>query len=457
MNELLNKLENGEIEISNYINLIFKQSKSLEALESIKSRSYSLDKELSEAVCVNSDELLRSASAVKILRDQVISLKNQISNARLQTEQIALSIINPFNQIKNSTNDLDVTYQASQKLRTLLRFLSLYRQTYKIQSFTKIPGANNDIKRLIEIYKIGLTNELEGINIYNENWIKIKPLCEKMILTATQQLHSSIQSFDINLCSASLSVFDLLGNLSDICLEIFQKEIIKIKSQTDEKFKKSNNEIFLKNIKEDFNSLIFSINKINTLQKSIINRSVDSNILFDINLIDPLILIKEYLNNLKIILEKLIQKFPDIYLEIPLIRKFYFNLFDKLFNIINLDQLYYFFDLTFKIFIDNYISQFIKEYTLKLNNIFNSKNNLNLFFEDLDKFLLNLDKDLLMKFKIPIFKLFESFYKFKFNNNQNLINEFKKNLNLFLNLISNLSLKFYDNEFNLEINKIFEK
>jgi len=458
----LDKLENGEINPTFFVATAFDLEKPKETLDSLSLRNQQLDSELRDAVCANSDELLRSANAVKFLRDQVISLKKQVSNARSETEQVSTALIGPFNQVKISTKTLECAYESSKKLRVLLRFLGLARQAQKMEPISKISSVNNEIRRLCEIYRIFQSGELNGIEAYAVFWAKLKPQCEKMISVATQQFLAGIQALDSNSCSPSVIIFELLGSLIGFVSDYYNKEFNKLKLSTEDKLKKANADNALQVIRDDFSTMLSYIQRIFTMYESVISKGPESISPNDYSHIDPNCFVKSYCDDLKVAIERIARRLPvvstEITNEVPSIRKAYIYAIEKSPCHVDRAAALSAFENSIEPFQEAFISQVSKDMRYSLIGMFSGKNvnpnQITQFCEDLEKQLSSYDRYLTLKLRNYVIKLAEAYAKLMLHNNTALANEAKKLCNALQTGFSVVASKIYGEETAQEIRDI---
>lgn len=220
--EKIDSLEYGQCTVEDFVRQAFADKKAAEYLDNIKCRQKLLEEELKTAVCENSNELLENASDVKVLRDNVIELRNRVSATKIETQNISDALLIPFHEIQDITRYLDANHELCTKIRLLLRFLSLVRQVQRIQTVRL--NASSEVRRICELQKLADDGNLKEIIIFQQHWATIRPTCENLISLAKTTITTFLSQPDsskITDLRNALIVFDQLGKLSNILKTCF--------------------------------------------------------------------------------------------------------------------------------------------------------------------------------------------------------------------------------------------
>ena len=469
MEEAIKKLENGEISPSSFVSQTFneqitfsgenpdKKSNAQIALDLINQRQKELEKNLRSAVCANSDELLQNATDVKYLRDNVSSLKAQIMKTRNEAQLVASNILTPFESIQSYAIQLNSMYKTCKELRTLLRFLELIRKIKTdFSKVTKIERISNDLRECCELCNIARSGEINKIVVYQKFWAKVKPNCDKMISIAEKQLNDSIESQNVDSATIAITVFIYLGTLSQVAKSYYNKYIRMLCLN---RYDKCMSEEVFSIIQNDFKNYVTNICKIALLHQSVSNAILKSSEPerikdFDLNDIDPAKAIVEYANNVKNVLTKISNTYPNISNEIiskiPQIRKELFLVSQKLPP--SIDQNYSF-SIVVNVF-SSFQEAFIKQTSDDIKNLFfnsfvssnTDSKIISINCETIQNRLSKYDRDLMMKFRDPIINLANGYFKMKNSSKQSLKEIAKNNNAIVKSSLQSLGSKLFSDE-----------
>lgn len=434
MDECVEKLESGKLQVSEFVAQAFNQSdmSAQDALDLLNARSRELDNELRTAVCSNSDDLLRNATDVKYLRDNVSTLKEHISKTRSDTYQLAATIIDPFREVQRSTQQLDASYAICEKMRILLKFLGLVKQTKTTTRITRITGISGDIRRLCIMKQIADGGQLNKIEAFQKFWKLYEPICNQMITIADSQLNSALTSSDVNSAIPTISIFLHLGGkyTNDVTYGKCNQIIIACKEFTRSKLDKSTCDTIIPVLNEILINFRTGLSKINTLHQAIesaISKFSEQEIIdFNTSKISPTIVLTNYSTYFKETLELTARQNPTLSTklmnEIPNIRKSISSSISEYPR--NIDSRLLFMSLTnvFSNFQEPYLQQAIRELRQRFISLFSEKqsidsNRISLFFETTSNKLSKYDQDLLQLFESSLLKMAEDFDKLKNHKN----------------------------------------
>lgn len=450
MEEAISSLERGEITSSAFVAQAFDSNKDNQsnsssvsnpqkALDLLNQRQRELERDLRAAVCANSDELLQNATDVKYLRDNVTNLKSQVMRVRKETENVASSLLEPFRAVQTASIQLNSMYSTCNKLRILCRFLSLTKQFYRSPStssaFTttkKIDRVSSEIRGLCEIWRIAQGGELNNLVVFQKMWEKIKTNCDNLIKSADKQFSDSIEKLNVESATIAASVFMCLGTIQTVVKNNYYTKYLRNMNANFTKYDKCSADTIFSILQNDFQNAALNVTKISCIHESVseaIRKASDPEMLiqFDIQEIDPLKSISEYSKNLKQILMKISNQYPnisnEIIIKIPNIRKEIIAFSQKLPPSIDQNSAFSIIAQVFLTFQESFIKQtseeikklffkpFLQSSTSSAVSI--DVKSIRLNCESIQNRLLKLDSDLLWKFRDSIINLASQFVSIK--------------------------------------------
>lgn len=455
MDKAISDLENGEIEPIKFATNVFDQGSYQEALDMIMTRMQSLDQELRSAVCANSDELLQNASDVKFLRDRVTALKQQITRTRNETEQIAISVVNPFKKIKTAAENLQKSYAICKILRKLQRFFSLVNYAEKASQITTISGSSNEIRRLCEIYTIAQKGELQGINAFDTMWKKMKPMCENLINLANEQFTKSIQTSNINDATTAAVVFDFLENLQTVANDAYQREVKRMSDTMKDKLRDPSS--IIQKIKDTISILAIYASRVNTIYQAVSQRMIlaKSNS-YDLEPLDPIKIVDAFSSEFKGHVEGISRNYPEVSTvicnEIPAIRQSFVSVVDRLPDSINKQAALAKLSSSVVPFQESLVSNLVGEMRQRLIGCLTGKGgDVKGLCDDLKSTLLSYDEELVLALKKQLVKLARDYQNLKGHQNQRIATEAMRNSPVLCRGLVEICNKFYHDETAKEI------
>ena len=475
MEEHVQELENGTVSPSDFVATAFSDKKKTSSdgpekvLELLSKRSRELERELRSAVCTNSDELLRNATDVKELRDNVTSLKNQIGRCRTEAKSVAAKLLDPFSQIQRQTIILNSSSVVCRKLRVLQRFVQLVKQSGNEPAPVSIPSLNNKIKKFCEIQRIAESGEINDITVFQRFWETMRPKCERMIETAEKQLTKAIEKNDSQPATAAAAVFLNLGRGETVSHQMYDRVINNILMFTTMNIQKSSPDTIVSDLRKDFRNMCTEVTRIATLHqafRSALLPSSDIESTLDLTLISPSAAIETYSDNLKRLLiasgRQSQRMQASIVGEVPTIRKAILESLQKL--PVSVEQTSAF--ATIVSAIVPFQSEFFKvtstEMRTELFSFFNKDmrggdpRQIALFFERLDRRFSKYDRELLANFRQSIIKLASDYQKLKNYDNPDLRNAAIQSNSVVSTGLRSLGARLFSEETAKEIDAILK-
>ena len=434
-------LESGAVSPADFVAVAFADppradtENPAKVLELLSRRSRELEQELRAAVCANSDELLRNATDVKELRDNVTSLKNQVGRCRTEAKSVAAKLLDPFEQIQRQAIILNSSSVVCQKLRVLQKFVQLVKQSGNEPAPVTIPSVTNKIKKFCEMQRIAESGEIANLVVFNRFWELARPKCEKMIETAERQLANAIDKNENQMAAAAAGVFMNLGRGEKVSRKFFDQIISKMLMFTRMNIQKASPDTVAADLKKDFTNMSGEIARVSVLHqafKAAMMPSSDVEPTLDLTQISPAAALDIYADNLKKLLTaagRQSQRMQNsLITEVPEIRKSILESVQKLPAAVEPTSAFASVVTAIVPFQNDFYKVTNTDMRTELFSFFNKdmrggdSRQIALFFERLDRRLSKYDRELLSNFRQSIIKLASDFQKLKNYDNPELRN-----------------------------------